>query len=1184
PELTAERFVPNNQYPITNNQTNTHLYKTGDICRRRSDGNIEYLGRIDHQVKIRGFRIELGEIENQLLTHEAVAEAVVIVRDDQNGDKHLSAYIVKKTSTPSIPSISSTQPATQKTGTQKNTDETLLSILRQYLAQTLPEYMIPAYFLTLEQMPLTPNGKIDKKALPEPETVIGDAKIAPRNAVEKDLVKIWAGVLAIEEEQIGIDDNFFRKGGHSLKAVTLSIRIHKEMKVKITLEEIFKNATVKQQARCIQGKKKEQYATMETAEQKDYYHLSPAQKRLYILHQMEEAGTGYNLYAKVNLEGNLDREKLENTFRALIRRHESFRTTFHLQEEEPVQRIHEDVEFEVQYKETPGQPEEFVRPFDLTRAPLLRVALVKMIEEDIDAERTPTGTHRPGKYKLMVDMHHIISDGTSMGILIEEFMTLYGGKKLPPLQLRYKDYAQWRNSQKVREQIQQEENYWLRQFDEPPTPLDLPIDYPRPVVQTFEGNIVEFLLGKEETLNIKKLALETETTLFMTLYSIFSILLSRISSQEDIIVGIPTAGRNSSGLDKIIGMFVNTLAIKTQPGGEKTYREYLSETKTTILAAFENQDYPFEKLVEQVDVQRDTGRNPIFDTMFSMGNPDQAQLEIYGLKLLPVENENKISKFDLSMTAAKEAGGALYINVEYSTRLFKEETIQGITGYFKKIVTAVITKPGNKLYEIDILTPAEKQKLIYDFNETDAPYTKDKTLHEKFHQQEQKTPHRVALVGNGTKTTTIQRQQTLTYRELNRAAARLAGRINQKGVGPGTIVAIMVEPTNEMMIGILAILKTGAAYMPIDPGYPGERIKYILEDSETPLILTTSPLLEKLPVQKETLTLDNSRESENQPPSGNRHPASGNRHPASGNRHPATGNPTPSALAYIIYTSGSTGRPKGVMVEHRNFLAYLNAFYNEFDIKQDDIVIQQASFAFDVFVEEVYPALLKGATIAIPGNKIVRDIHRLTAYIKRMNATVIDCSPLMLNQLNQQEAIKTLRIYISGGDVLKTEYVDKLVKRGIVYNTYGPTETTVCATYHRCSDEESSAVSIGKPIANYKIYIVDKHMNLMPTGIPGEICVAGPGVARGYLNQPELTAERFVKAGEQLAVGSRQKVEETKKENEPEKVTQTMQDVNSPANKNLWESGTLSSERVLAPGGTIPPRVAGPPEAYLYRT
>ncbi|MCP4152400.1 MAG: amino acid adenylation domain-containing protein, partial [bacterium] len=537
PEQTGKKFVRN---PVAPEE---RLYRTGDNARWLPDGNIEFLGRNDHQVKLRGHRIELEEIKNCLLKKEEINDAVVLARGEDD-NKYLCAYIV------------SDSPL-----------EPMLPVLRDLLVKELPEYMIPSHFITLEQIPLTPNGKIDKNALPEPDTLPGTTYTAPHDRLEKELVKIWAGVLTIDKEQIGIDNNFFQLGGHSLKAATLMTRVHKELDVKISLKEIFKNLTVKQQAQCISNKKKEEYIAIEPAEQKEYYKLSPAQKRLYILQQVDESSTGYNISETLLLEGILNREKLENTFRQLIARHESLRTTFETKDGEPVQKINEKVEFDVQYFNGSAQEatkiiRTFIKPFDFTRTPLLRVGLIQL---------------KNTEHLLIVDMHHIITDGVSQNILMQDFMALYGGEELPGIQYQYKDFSHWQNKLLQSERIRIQENYWLAQFKGEIPVLDLQTDYKRPECKVFEGAFVDFLIDNQVKKKLHSLIKETGTTLYMVLLAVYIILLQKHSGQEDIVVGSPITGRSHPDLQHIIGMFVNMLAMRNLPQKTKPFSRFLEE-------------------------------------------------------------------------------------------------------------------------------------------------------------------------------------------------------------------------------------------------------------------------------------------------------------------------------------------------------------------------------------------------------------------------------------------------------------------------------------------------------------------------------------------------------------------------------------------------------------------------------
>ncbi|MCP4153449.1 MAG: amino acid adenylation domain-containing protein, partial [bacterium] len=859
------------QHPVSSIQ----LYRTGDRVRWLREGNIEFLGRIDHQVKIRGFRIELGEIETRLITHPEIKEAVVLARQSKDGGKFLCAYYVPEnipdTQHPGSgihPSSGTGLPPVLPPTTYRLPPTT--SIIRTFLAQFLPDYMVPAFFINLEKLPLTPNGKIDRKALLQLE--ISHTQLQthtpPANDIERKLAKIWADVLELHKEKISVDDDFFRIGGHSLNATLLTARIHKEFNTKLSLTDIFKKSTIKALSETIRGSEitREKYTAIEPAEKKKYYDLSSAQQRIYILQQMEQESTTYNMPYSSPAAEPVELETLTEIFRELIRRHESLRTSFHMVAETPVQIIAETVEFEIEYFNKPPQdavtPEEtaattFFRPFELTRAPLIRVGVI---------ETTAEGG-KPGQ-RIMIDMHHIITDGTSQEILIKEFSTLLGGENPVPLQLQYRDYAEWQNSREHKRLMKGQEEFWVNRYPGELPILNLPTDYPRPIIQSFEGDEINFLLTNQETGNIKEIAKENNATLYMTVLSIFTILLSKLSGQEDIIVGTPTAGRRYADLENIVGMFVNTLAIRNYPKGRKNYKEYLGEIKKNTLETFENQEYQFEDLVEKLLVRRDTGRNPIFDVMFNLlirsesreqntftpGNSPNPLNSLNSSNSFNSQNslpfDSFISKFDLTLNAF-EAGDRLYFHFEYCTKLFKKETIRRFITYFKRILHTVSNVPDQKIGELEIITEEEKRKILYEFNDTAADYPANKTIHQLFEEQVERTPDSISIVGSGQwavgkeKTSGIQSFSSfmsfpsiqLTYKELNEKSNRLAQLLISKGVKPGTIVAIMSARSSEMIIGLLAILKAGGAYLPIDTEYPQERINYMLKDSNAKIVL-----------------------------------------------------------------------------------------------------------------------------------------------------------------------------------------------------------------------------------------------------------------------------------------------------------------------------------------------------------
>jgi amino acid adenylation domain-containing protein len=805
PELTNQKFT-NHLFFLSEK-----MYRTGDRVKWLPGGDIEFLGRIDNQVKVRGFRIELEDIESHLLNHEEVQEAVVVHKSHGSGDKSLHAYIVLS----------------------KDLD---IHGVRNYLSGVLPDYMIPAYFTRLEEMPRTPTGKIDRKALPEDEISLSGDYIAPSDEIHRKLVKLWAKILGVKEENIGINNNFFELGGHSLKATVLLSQIHKELDVKVPLSEVFKSPTISELTEFIKQIAKSKFESIEAAELKEFYLLSPAQKRLYILQEMDVEATNYNIPLILILKGPLDKRKLENCLNTFMDRHESLRTSFHMVNDLPVQRINSEVTFALGYNEAEEEASEgifkdFVRPFNLEEAPLFRAFLIRTGKE---------------KHILMLDIHHIITDGVSMDIFVEELMGLYGGKELPPVGPRYKDFSEWQNKLIESEEIRKQEDHWRKRFDGNIPVLDLPVDYPRAVVQSLKGNTLDFEISREHSIALNSLALREGATVYMVVLAVYTIFLKKITLQEDIVVGTPIAGRRHTDLQQVMGMFVNMLALRNYPEGELPFTEFLNHTRKRTLEDFKNQDYQFEDLVEKLAVPRDTGRNPLFDTAFSFHNEsrfgDGPGMKIPQLEITPHHDfENSSAKFDLTLHSFEDGENLKYF-FEYSTALFKKESIERFITYFKTLITSVIDNPGEKIANLEVIPQPEKERLLYDFNDTDAGYPVDKTIHQLFDQQVEKTPANEAVAFIDADT----RQRTsLTYKELNEKANRLALVLRRKGVKAGTIAAVLLERSIEMVTALLAILKAGGAYLPIEPDTPVKRISAMLEDSQPVIVLTRGSIVEK---------------------------------------------------------------------------------------------------------------------------------------------------------------------------------------------------------------------------------------------------------------------------------------------------------------------------------------------------
>ncbi|MCU0290189.1 MAG: condensation domain-containing protein, partial [Acidobacteria bacterium] len=811
--------------------TNDRFYKTGDLARwlpagppegGASGGVIEFLGRMDHQVKIRGFRVELGEIENLLLKHTQVKDAVAVIKEDNSIDKNIIAYVVSES------------------------EDLLDSELREYLLKDLPGYMIPAYFVRLDKIPLTPSGKVDRKALPEPELKIGEGYSAPRNNLEKKLLEIWTEILGIDagKQPPGIDDNFFRRGGHSLKAAALMSKIHKELNVKIGLMEIFKTPTIRGIASIINGLKRETFLAVDPIEKKEYYPLSSAQKRLYFLQQLDLQSTGYNMPLALPLGRNINKEKLELTLQRLIARHESLRTSFIRINDEVVQRVHDQVVFAVETLATDaygvhGQTQTFIRPFDLAQAPLMRSGLMTMPD---------------GNFTWVVDVHHIISDGTSHAILSEDFTAIYNDQELKPLTLQYKDFAAWQQQHLEGEEIKNQMAYWLDIFTGEIPHLNLPRDYSRPSVFTFAGDSYGFTLTGAETKKFKQLGISEGGTLYMNFLAALNILLYKYSGQEDIIVGSAIAGRRHADLQGIVGMFINSLAMRNYPMGDKTYQYFLQEVISASVKSFENQDVQFEDLVDKLSLERDASRNPVYDVMLTVQNfYDKGNSITLGTETMQSFAYNNLTaKFDLTFVV-NEQGDDIFIDIQYYRAIFKPGTIHRLAGHLKNIISAAAIDSLINIKDIEIISPEEKKQVLEEFNDTFTDYPHDKTIQQLFAEQAAQTPDYIALHGcmigwmhgcmiawldgevganrhprtntdNNNVETLRATSLQVTYFELNRQADRLAGLLIEKGAGPDYIVGIMMERSIELIIGILGILKSGSAYLPIDPGYPQERI------------------------------------------------------------------------------------------------------------------------------------------------------------------------------------------------------------------------------------------------------------------------------------------------------------------------------------------------------------------------
>jgi iturin family lipopeptide synthetase A len=963
---------------------------------------------------------------------------------------------------------------------------------------------------------------------------------SPRDSTEQKLADIWQHFFGIDK--IGVTDDLFDLGADSLKMINIIAIIQKELKVTIPIKEFFDHPTIESTARYINHAEEEEFLSIPPVEEKEYYALSSAQKRLYILQEMEKTNTAYNSPQVLLLEGLFTPDHLEQAVQKLIERHESLRTSIVLMKLEPVQRVHRarEVPPAVDYydlipeKEAGPLParvetliKDFIRPFDLSRVPFFRIKLLK-IEEN--------------RYVFMFDIHHIVTDGVTHEIFVRELLALYIGANLNLLPIQYKDYSEWQRSPRQQQRLAHQEAYWLSQFqtgDEIPV-LVLPYDYPRPVLQSFAGDVLVSRLSEEETQALRKIATQENMTLYMVLMAIFNVFLLKLSGQEDIVVGTPVAGRRHVELEPIIGVFINTLPIRNYPCGEKTWHVFLQEVKQVTLQAYENQDYQFEDLVDKLVIRRDTGRNPLFDAVFvlqiSPTRPiDQIEglppLEKTGLRLKQYHTQQaRTSKFDLTLNAGEEGKGMLML-FEYCTRLFKRETVERFIHYFKQITAAVTADRDRQQHisRIDILPEEEKSRLLEAFGQVEAKYPAHKSLFQLFAEQVDRNPDRISVIGKSTKQTApgggtynqtlLTLHHALTYKELNRQANHLACRLKESGIKSDSIVAIMAERSIETIIGIMGILATGGAYLSIDPDYPEERINYMLADSAAKVLVAAGNLAkegEKMRrweeeknlevVFLETLSSSSIRTSDppgilaSQPPRFHRLPA--------------------ISLAYIIYTSGTTGKPKGGMIENVNVVRLMFNDRFQFDFNERDTWTLFHSFCFDFSVWEMYGALLYGGRLIVIPREIILDPSWFLKIIKTHGVSVLNQTPsafynLINEELKEESKDLKLRYVIFGGEALKPGILKEWYRRyphTRLINMFGITETTVHVTYKEIGNEEiaSERSNIGSPIPTLCVYMLDRFLRLIPIGAAGELCVGGAGVARGYLNHPELTAQRFV--------------------------------------------------------------------------
>lgn len=1049
-ELTAQKFVCNPFKP------GTVMYRTGDLARLLPSGDLELNGRADQQVKIRGYRIEPGEITAVMLQHPGIQQAATTVKELVDGTKALCSFY------------------TSSEGLEG-------SEVRQHLAQQLPSYMMPSDLIEVEKIPFTPNGKVDYRALAyidPPKLERFEELMLPRSELERHLFEMFQTIL--ERSDLGITSDFFELGGHSLKAMRLVSKIRKELSADISLKEIFLYPTVQSLAAHVShADTPARVQSIGSANALQKYPLTSAQQRLYILDQYEGISTAYHLSSALLVEGVFDLQRVDAVYNALLERHESLRTTFHIEGDEPVQIVNAMKRNDLWFRDATGMSnvfvnemmDAFIRPFHLREAPLMRLGVIQL-EQD--------------KHLLLIDMHHIVSDGTSIGILVQDFVDLYHGQSLLPLPITYKDFAVWQQQQLKSPDMSEKETFWMNHLSGELPVLQLPMDYKRPAYQQFEGELTYLQLEQELLQDLRELAQQTGTTLYMVMLAAFHILLGKYSGDEDVIVGVPVAGRTHEDAAGIVGMFVNTLPFRTRPEQKKPFVTYLQEVKQQLLEAFEHQDYPLERMIEQIHLQPDPSRNPLFTVTFDMQNMHVPDFSLDGITISPWDSSHISAKFDLSVSVAEQEDGLL-CTVEYATSLFRQETLDRMMNQYRVLLESMVSGKESRIGQLNC-TPADEAELILNtFNPPLAETASQDWIHVAFEQRSAVQPEATAVVWQ---------EQMLSYGELNAYANELAHMLLARGVKRNDVIAVYMKPSPDTVISILAILKAGAAYLPVDTEYPADRVKHMLHSSGARYIITDDVRTpEAIDVETPVLyyshadrTLDVAL--------------------LSGNLDITM---EPEDLAYVIYTSGSTGQPKGVMIPHRG-LSHLRTLYTaHLGITPNDRIPQIASITFDLATFEIFAALATGAELHLVPRETSADTVELTALMNRSGITFLMMTPSHLAYLNPEE-LNTIRMVLTGGEAISVYEYERWSRRFGYANLYGPTETTILATsWLPVSGEDvQTTVPIGKPVAHSRVYILNEDHMLQPLGVEGELYIAGEGVALGYAGLPEATRQQFV--------------------------------------------------------------------------
>lgn len=1054
PDITAAVFVDN---PFGSGK----LYRTGDLGRYLPNGEIEYIGRKDFQVKLRGLRIELGEIEFALKQLPGVEDSLVLVRDET-----LLGYVV----------------ATDAfTGTEWRVP------LRDYL----PEYMIPAVVIPLQRWPLTPNGKIDRNALPAAPSA-DDLKalyVAPRNDTEARIAQIWQELL--DKPVIGVLDDLFALGGNSLTATRILSRINKQFGVQVSVRQFFLGPNVADLAVAVE--RAQQLQSIPPIKPVDHgipQPLSFAQQRLWFLDQFEPGNLAYSMPAAFRVAGKLDVNAFSHAVKDIVQRHAILRSRIVLVDDQPCQIIDSADDWSLIFVDSsavaPHARDEVIKkrvaewrntPFDLATGPLFRVELVQFSESD---------------FLLLVNMHHIVSDGWSNGILLRELGLLYDAHlhqrpaPLPALPIQYIDFAQWQRAWLNGGELERQIAYWREQLAGVEV-LNLPTDFPRRADTGFDGAVFDITLDRDLVAGLNRLSRQKGATLYMTLVAGFMVLLGRYSAQRDITVGSPIANRHHAEIESLIGCFINSLVIRGSVEPDLPFEQLLAQVCKNTLDGYAHQDVPFERLVEELVTDRNLHNSPLFQVMFALQNvPMETRSVIPGLKLDPIPEPHVVAKFDLSVSLL-EVDDIIRGEVVYRTGLFTDSTVRRMMDQYIMLLRSIVANPAQQIGKLNLLPGEERKRILVDWNQTRLDYDCRDTIPRAFERQVASHPEHIALIVQG---------RALTYHELNGRANQLSRYLIEKGLQPGQYVGVFCERSADMVVSLLAILKAGAAYLPLDPEYPQARIRYVVEDAKPPFIVTQSALLERLQdVPAEQIALDTIACTLQALSSENISIALDATRPA-----------------YAIYTSGSTGNPKGVVIPQQAFINFLHGMQHSIGLHQQDRLLAVTSLSFDIAGLELFMPLLAGARVVLATKDEARDVEQLLRLLKQEKISFMQATPATWHMLvNEPWQPPTGFKVLCGGEPMPMALANKLLQRGVaLYNVYGPTETTVWSTVYKVEGEVTGNIPIGVPIANTTVYVLDEYRQPVPVGVPGELYIGGHGVALGYMNRPDLTAERFI--------------------------------------------------------------------------